>query len=342
MSAKELIELVHAQRDRFTQLDSANGHLLDFKQECLFARQQLLKNDYTLKVAASAPNSLQAAILNVAAIGISLNPANQHAYLVPRDGAICLDISYRGLVKLATDSGAIKWAKVELVYDNDEFSWLGPATAPEHRADPFADRGALKGGYCLAKLPDGDMLVEVMPIDEINKIRDTSKAFQNNKGPWVNWYEEMAKKTILKRAYKSWPQTPNRQRLDHAVDALHESEGTAFTIDEHAEYMRMIRDEDALGLYLMRYRVGDTKWIALYNSFDKGEKTAGKKKERELEDKGRQVFEGYVDGIEQAAREGQDMAAQELIAELEGDKREAVLSALSAEAYQFINALEAA
>ena len=38
-NAKELIEMVHQQKDRFTKLDTANGHLLDFAQECLFARQ---------------------------------------------------------------------------------------------------------------------------------------------------------------------------------------------------------------------------------------------------------------------------------------------------------------
>lgn len=143
-AAKGALDLIKKQEARFLEMDAANGKLLDFTQECLFARQQILKNDFTLKVASQNGNSLQAAILNVAAIGISLNPASQHAYLVPRDGAICLDISYRGLVKLATDSGAIKWAKVELVYENDTFSWNGPAEAPTHNADPFSERGAIK------------------------------------------------------------------------------------------------------------------------------------------------------------------------------------------------------
>ena len=84
----QLIELVKAQEPRFREMDIANGRILDFTQECLFARQQLLKNNFTLDTAAKNPNSLQAAILNVAAIGVSLNPALSHAYLVPRDGAI--------------------------------------------------------------------------------------------------------------------------------------------------------------------------------------------------------------------------------------------------------------
>ena len=99
--AVQAIDIIKKQESKFMELDAANGSLVDFAQECLFARQQLLKNEFTLKTAANNPNSLQAAVLNVAAIGISLNPASAHAYLVPRDGAICLDISYRGLSKLS-------------------------------------------------------------------------------------------------------------------------------------------------------------------------------------------------------------------------------------------------
>lgn len=334
-NAKELIELVHQQKDRFSKLDKANGSLLDFQQECLFARQQILKNDYTLKVAGQNPNSLQGAILNVAAIGISLNPANQHAYLVPRDGQICLDISYRGLVKLATDSGAIKWAKVELVYENDHFAWLGPAQQPEHRADPFSDRGALKGGYCIAKLPDGEILTEVMKVEEINKVRDTSKAFQNNRGPWVDWYEEMAKKTVLKRAYKSWPQTPNRQRMDQAVDVLHETEGTAYTLEQQAEFMGYIRSEDALGLVAMSRKVPQNVWIALFNSFERGQKTAGKDQARKLERRGHEMLDEYANALAARADEQDAPGAQELLAELTEDQREMVLERVPEEQQEF-------
>lgn len=340
--AVNAIEIVKKQEARFLELDAANGSLVDFAQECLFARQQLLKNDFTLKTAAKNPNSLQAAILNVAAIGISLNPAGQHAYLVPRDGAICLDISYRGLAKIATDAGAIKWAKVELVYENDKFEWQGPAEAPMHKADPFSDRGDIKGGYCIAKLPDGEILTEVMPVDEINKIRDTSKAYQNGKGPWMNWYEEMAKKTILKRAYKSWPQTPNRRRVDLAVEALHQSEGTAFTIEQHAEFMELLRKGDALKFYMMRLSLPDHVWIALYNSFEKGQKVKNKEAASELEKQGIAQFNDIKDAIHDAVSADDRGAVEEVLSELDSDERDFVIKNLSPEAVEYIQAMEQA
>lgn len=320
MSAKDVIEYVKKQEPKFRELNKANGDLVDFGRECLFARQQILGNDYTLKAAANDPGSLQAAILNVASIGISLNPASSHAYLVPRSGKICLDISYRGMVYLATDAGAIKWAKAELVYENDEFEWRGPSDRPLHKADPFAeDRGALKGGYVIAKMPDGEVMIETMSAAEIDKVRATSSAAN---GPWKTWFEEMAKKTLIKRAYKSWPQTPNRRRLDTAVEALHESEGSAFTIEQQERFLSTLQEEDAVAFFALRYEVGDEAWCALFNSFPKGEKTRMKGRARQLEKKAAEVVRATDSDLQSAIDAEEPMAVREIIDEMSATERE--------------------
>src|SRR5699024_1726795 len=138
-----------------------------------------------------------------------------YAYLVPRDGAIVLDISYKGLIKIATDTGSIMWARADLVYEHDEFTYHGPANMPEHKADVFRkDRGALVGAYCIAKTCDGDVLTEVMPVEEIEKIRGKSMAYVKKKsGPWVTWFTQMVKKAVIKRASKTWPYTDRSQLL---------------------------------------------------------------------------------------------------------------------------------
>lgn len=282
--SKELMQVIKDQEDRFLALDEANGGILNFKQECLFARQQITRNSYTQDIAARNPNSLQASILNVAAIGISLNPAMQHAFLVPRGDQICLDISFRGLTKIATDSGSIKWAKAELVYSEDKFKYKGVNQVPDFEANVFGDRGNLIGGYCLAKLPDGEYLVDTMTIEEIHKVRESSKA--KNNGPWVDWYEEMCKKTLIKRAYKSWPQTENRLRLDKAVETLNESEGTAYTIEEQATLTKLLDKNDAVGTAIFCECLDSDTYSALYYSFPKGKKTAYQKKLRELRSSG--------------------------------------------------------
>jgi len=212
-----------------------SGSGLDFKQEQIFATQQLMNNSYLLDVAKNNPSSLRLAMYNVAAVGLTLNPNQGLAYLVPRrlrrnEGAkVMLDISYRGLIAIGVETGAIRWAKAELVYENDEFTYNGPADKPDHKCDPFStDRGAIRGGYCLAELPSGGVLVEAMSKADMDKIRDVSEAFKKGFGPWVDWAEQMMLKSIVKRASKWWPMsTP---RMARALQILNEENGEGLAV----------------------------------------------------------------------------------------------------------------
>lgn len=188
-------------------------------KESQFAIQLFQKNDFLAKTAINNPTSAQNAIINVAAIGITLNPASKLAYLVPRDGMVCLDISYMGLLHLAQSSGSIKWGQCKLVCANDTYESNGLDKAPTHKYNAFGDRGEVVGGYCTVKTPDGDYLTEEMSLAEIKAVEATSKA---KNGPWKNFWEEMARKTIVKRASKYWPKA---QRLDNAIHLLNDDEG---------------------------------------------------------------------------------------------------------------------
>jgi recombination protein RecT len=84
---------------------------IEFDREAGFALQILQGSDYLRSIALSNRESLYAAITNVAAIGVSLNPAEKLAYLVPRKKAVCLDISYMGLLDIAQSAGAIRWGQ---------------------------------------------------------------------------------------------------------------------------------------------------------------------------------------------------------------------------------------
>lgn len=198
---------------------------LNFEREAGFALQVLGASDYALKIAMGNRQSVINAVTNVAAIGISLNPAKKQAYLVPRDGKICLDISYMGLIDLAVQDGAVKWAKAELVYSADSFSLNGAGMAPTHNYNPFSkERGEVVGAYCVAKLPDGDYLTETMSIDDINAIRDRTSSWKawkasEKKCPWVTDPGEMARKTVVKRASKYWASNGS-DRLQQAVHHL--------------------------------------------------------------------------------------------------------------------------
>lgn len=228
--------LTTIQQDIYGTREPFQAALVDtsihFDSEAGFALQQLAKNDFSLKTAMANRQSVVDAVVNIAAIGVSLNPAKRQAYLVPRDNRICLDISYIGLVDMAVEGGAVQWAKAELVYEADQLTLRGIDLPPEHRRDPFAkDRGEVIGVYCVAKLKNGDYLTETMSIDEVNAIRDRSASWKNGqKGPWKTDPGEMIKKTVLKRASKMWPKS---DRLASAINHLNElnDEGLAELAD---------------------------------------------------------------------------------------------------------------
>jgi len=324
------------QANDFNLINNKNGEILNFEKECLFAKQQLEKNDFTLSVAANNNGSLKNAIINIASIGISLNPAYAHAYLVPRDGAVCLDISYKGLIKLATDTGSILWAKAVLVHEQDKFEWLGPAEAPSHKADVFKDRGAIIGGYCIAETHNNRILCDTMTIAEIEKIRDTSKTWTNEAqrkySPWLNWPEEMMKKTLIRRAYKSWPQTDKKERLDYAVHALNEYDGietksiTVSDISTHSPEQKKLMDEmiiaeDVTGLFLLRASCSDNVWTSLHHSFNKGEKGVMRANLEKLCDKGKEIYDKQVIELHNMYNSGDDHGALEIIQEMTRKER---------------------
>ena len=230
-------DIIQGAEEKFCTIATNNQLDIEFVKESSFAVQLVYKNDKALQAAIQNPTSLQYAMANVASVGLSLNPATSYAYLVPRDGAICLDISYRGLIKIATDTGSIMWAKADVVYSSDTFDYHGPAKVPTHTANPFAtDRGDVVGVYCIAKTCDGDYLIETMTEAEVQDIRRKSPSGTSNYSPWVNFPNEMRKKCVIKRASKTWPKTERHERLDQAIEFVNQSEGIDFDEFSKADY----------------------------------------------------------------------------------------------------------
>jgi len=227
---KDWHKIIASSEEKFT----SSG--LEFTQEQIFATQMLMHNSYLMDVAIKNPTSLRLAMYNVAAVGLSLNPNQGLAYLVPRrlksseDPKVMLDISYRGLISIGVESGAIHWAKPELVYSNDKkFVYKGAAQIPEHDFDPFdTDRGNVRGGYCIAELSTGGVLVEAMSKADMDKIRNKSEAYKKGFGPWKDWEDQMQLKSIVKRASKWWPiSTP---RMATALKILNEDNGEGLAV----------------------------------------------------------------------------------------------------------------
>lgn len=226
---------IYDTRDSFVSV--LTDRSINFDREAEFALQALYGNDFAMKIAMQNRQSVIAAVVNIAAIGISLNPAKKQAYLVPRDGKICLDISYMGLMDLAIDSGSIRWGQAELVYAADTFELNGVDREPTHKRNPFApDRGAVVGVYVVVKTADGDYLTDTMSREEIDGIMARSQSVKSGKSsPWKTDWGEMAKKTVVKRAYKYWPKT---ERLDTAIHHLNTDGGEGLAVLEQQPVKR--------------------------------------------------------------------------------------------------------
>ena len=229
--------VVNTVMPQFEKIARINNQV-QWQVESQFALQTIQKNSGLAKCSVT---SIQDSIINVASVGLTLNPADGYAYLVPEyskalKGNECqLRISFKGLIKVATDAGSIKWVKAEIVKANDNLEYKGPCTMPVHSMDPFGDRGETVGVYCIAKTNDGDVLVDLMNVEELKKIQSCAKTQM----VWTQWPDEMAKKAIIKRASKQWPKTDQSSQLHKAVEVINETEGG---VDPFAE-LENIADE---------------------------------------------------------------------------------------------------
>lgn len=230
---------IMALQPRFESL-SVDSNIV-FAREAEFALQIIGGNNYLQKIAMGNMQALHDSVLNVSSIGISLNPARKQAYLVPRKGKICLDISYMGLLDMAIAGGAIRWGQAEVVYEGDVFKRTGFNTPPIHECDPFDDgRTNLRGTYVVVKTADGDYLTHTMSAAKVFSIRDRSEAWKayladnSKKCPWVTDEEEMVKKTVIKQASKTWPKSAQLDRAIHHLNT-EADEGIEFTPQQEPE-----------------------------------------------------------------------------------------------------------
>ncbi len=244
-------EVVSLEAERFLQKNIAvmqneflkYADMETFNRETLFALNSLMANNFLLETARQDEVSLRFALLTLVGVGLTLNPQRKLAYLVPRMGRVVLDVSYRGLIHIAQTDGVIKSCIPELIREKDTFKYKGKFELPEVSYNPFAsseERGNIIGVYSVTTATDGSIIVDTMSIEEIYKIRDSSDLYRRKKqGPWVDWFEEMVKKTMIRRAEKNWPKGNNSERLariNHYIDTqsgegLHPSYTDPKTVD---------------------------------------------------------------------------------------------------------------
>jgi len=153
------------------------------------------------------PMSFLGAMMSAAQLGLEPNTPLGQAYLIPYKGKATFQLGYKGLLDLAHRAGT--HVSAQTVYERDEFRYelglhpdLVHIPAKGDRGEPVAYYATWSNGESFG--------FEVMTIDEIKQHRD--RYSQARSGPWVTSFDEMAKKTVLKKALKYAPLTIEAQK----------------------------------------------------------------------------------------------------------------------------------
>ena len=173
-----------------------------------FTRITLSALSTNAKLAETTPQSFLGAMMTAAQLGLEPNTPLGQAYLIPYRNHGVLEcqfqLGYKGLIDLAYRSGEVSTIQANVVYENDEFEYeLG--LEPKLRHVPAkSDRGDPVFFYAVFRTKDGGYGFDVMSVDDVRAhAKKYSKAYSN--GPWQTNFEEMAKKTVLKRVLKYAP-----------------------------------------------------------------------------------------------------------------------------------------
>ena len=175
------------------------------------ALDQLADPKVGRKLAACTLPSFYNAIKKSARSGIL--PDGVNAYLIPYGNECTLQFSFRGLCDMAIREGIALKFDSDVVRENDIFHWSNGQLVEHTIVDwDEEERGEIKGVWVRAYLPDvngqynPDLHVdERMSKAQVDKIRSKS---QNPNGVWGEWYEEMMKKSCVKRMFKRMRNTP--------------------------------------------------------------------------------------------------------------------------------------
>lgn len=125
-----------------------------------------------------------------------------------------------GILKKLRNSGELASISANVVYDKDHFEYeLGDNEQITHKPYLGGDRGKPIAVYAIVKTKDDAIYREVMSVSEVEKVRAVSRA--SSSGPWVQWWDEMARKTVIRRIAKRLPSSADlEQVLEHDNEAV--------------------------------------------------------------------------------------------------------------------------
>lgn len=178
-----------------------------------FSRIVLSALSTTPKLQECTPASFLGAMMTAAQLGVEPNTPLGQAYLIPRwnskkqSNECTFQLGYKGLIDLAYRSGQVSTIAAHTVYENDDFTFELGLDPKLHHVPVMSNRGNPIAFYAVYKTRDGGYGFEVMSVEDARthaqKFSESVK--KGYSSPWDTNFEEMAKKTVLKKVLKYAP-----------------------------------------------------------------------------------------------------------------------------------------
>lgn len=195
------------------------------------------------QLAQTTQNSFLGAMMTAAQLGMEPNTPLGQAYLIPFRNKGVLEcqfqLGYKGLIDLAYRSGEVTTIQAQVVYENDEFEYaLGLEPQLKH-IPAMSNRGEPIYFYAVFKTKDGGFGFEVMSVEDVKlHAQKYSKSFNSAYSPWKTNFEEMAKKTVLKKVLKYAPMKTDFARGLSADETIkHGVSDDMFSVPDETDYI---------------------------------------------------------------------------------------------------------
>lgn len=132
-----------------------------------------------------------------------------------------------GILKKIRNSGELAAITARVVYAGDRFRyWIDDSGEHvEYEPADNPDTNVVRRVFAMAKTKGGEVYVEPMSVEQIEKVRNVSRA--KDKGPWVDWWDQMAIKTALRRLAKRLPMSSDLDDLLRRDDDLYDMQGAS-------------------------------------------------------------------------------------------------------------------
>lgn len=175
-----------------------------------FTRMVLSAISTNPKLGTCTPQSFLGAMMSAAQLGLEPNTPLGQAYILPYQNKGVLEaqfqLGYKGLIDLAYRSGEVEVVQAHIVYENDDFECEFGLEPKLTHVPADSERGKPIKVYAMFKTKSGGYGFEVMSMDDVKThAQKYSKAYGSSFSPWATNFEEMAKKTVLKKCLKYAP-----------------------------------------------------------------------------------------------------------------------------------------